>query len=246
MAYNDGIEIEGLDYGADSYNIYRKSADTPEDEFVLVASVTDKKYKDTDVEKDVLYIYQIRAVNNGVEQTEYLKETKAGISTEYMLEQPPKIKIRNDSILFDTDAIVCGYNYAEECWEVVSFFDEDPRECYDIYCKDGKYRFAFYNNNNGMKTPIDDTLVDYEWYDKKVDFTATLKDKVITVSFPSVGEEVEKYEIYVDSQTKTIVADGSDMYSADFKYTSTENDIVIYVYTQNGDEVYTYKNVVWK
>ncbi len=246
MAYNDGIEIEGFDYGADSYNIYRKSADNPEDEFVLIASVTDKKYKDTTIEKDVLYIYQIRAVNNGVEQTEYLKETKAGISTENMLEQPPKIQIKYDSILFDTDAIVCGYNFAEECWEVVPFFDEDPRECYDIYCKDGKYRFAFYNVNNGMKTPIDDTLIDYEWYDKKVDFTATLKDKVITVSFPSVGEEVVEYEIYVDAQTKTIVADGSDVYSADFKYSSTDNDIVVYVYTKNGDVVSTYKNVVWK
>ncbi len=238
VAYNDGIEMTWLDYGADGYSIYRKLSGSTDDEYVLIASVTDNKYKDTSVEEDISYTYQIRLVHNGTEQTEYLKGYAAGILTEGALQAPPQIQTRYDTIWFETDAVIYGYNFKEDCWESIDFFDENPREYYDAYLNDGKYRFAFFYYENGMKTPIDNSLIDYEWYDKKVDYSAKLKDNVVTVTFPGVGEEVEKYVVSVRSETRTIFADGSDTYKVEFERTSSwaaKEDIYIEVFTKNGD-----------
>lgn len=164
VAFSDRIEMTWSDYGAESYNIYRKSTDSLDEDYVLLASVNENKFTDTTLLTDVSYTYQIRGVCDGVEKTEYLKGYKAGILTERAAAEIPQLQVKYDLLYFNTDAYIYGYNFEEERWEEIDYFDdESTQDFYKKYLNNGKYRFAFSYKENGFKTPIDNSIIDYEW-----------------------------------------------------------------------------------
>lgn len=59
VVYNEYSDITWEDVGADSYNLYKKTANS---EFKLVYSGKDTKFKDTEVEFDVAYTYLLKGV----------------------------------------------------------------------------------------------------------------------------------------------------------------------------------------
>ncbi len=240
MAFSDRIEMNWVDFGAEAYNIYRKPNGSPDEDFILLDTISGTNYTDFTLEQDVSYTYQIRGVMNGVEQTSYVRNGIAGINTADVVAETPKLQVKYDYLYFNTDAVIYGYNFADECWEEIDYIDgEGTQKNYEKYLNDGKYRFAFGYVRGGMKTPIDNSVIDYEWYDETVEFDAHIHNGKLVVNFSAADESVEKYVVVlIDGYKKEVVADGSKTYDVVFDHkTNWPGDMYmeILIYSKNGD-----------
>ena len=244
IVHTDSIEIRlHDDYGYDKYNIYRKVSKKDNNEYVLVGSTTDSCFIDDSLKKDVAYTYQVRGVLDGVEQKKYTKSYACGINTSAKAVKKPTVKVIDGELDSYGYYESYGYDFKTGCWMPMPV--SGTRDSYKSYLnkKTGKYRFAFcYKNDKGLRTPIESCIVDFEWFDKTIDYTAELKKEGIVVTFDSLGDNVRYYEIgvrYIES--KRVYEDGSDSYRVVLDSYPQSDTVVIetMVVTKNGDETHT-------
>lgn len=243
-AYTDGIELYWGERGAESYNVYRKLASDEADKYNLVASTKDSGYRDTSIERGVKYSYQIRLVYNGEEQLVRLFDNYAGVSADETLERTPEIRTCKGILYFDVDETeddltIYGYNYKNSCWEKIKYKDYlgcKPEEHVN-YKQDNKHRYAFSVEKDGMKTPIDENIVDYEWFMVTIDYTVEQRADHIIYNLKNIPSNVTKLELWRYG-TYDIDMDGSEPYTIKLyndDSTAIEEDFCIYAYTDNGD-----------
>ncbi len=244
IVHTDSIEIRlHDDYGYDKYNVYRKVSKNEDDKYVLVGSTTDDYFIDDSLKKDVAYTYQVRGVLDGVEQKKYTKSYTCGINTSAKAVKKPTVKVIDGELDSYGYYESYGYDFKKGCWMPMPV--SGTRDSYKSYLnkKTGKYRFAFcYKNDKGLRTPIESCIVDFEWFDKTIDYTAELKKEGIVVTFDSLGDNVRYYEIgvrYIES--KRVYEDGSDSYRVVLDSYPQSDTVVIetMVVTKNGDETHT-------
>lgn len=118
----NGINVEWTcDGEADSYNVYRRAAG--ESAAVLLATVTELNYLDTDVKNNVYYKYHIEAVVDSE-----VKATSEGVLTKYLA------AAKNVKVSLNTT----GTAWVQVSWEPVT-----GATGYEIYCRTAgqtKYR----------------------------------------------------------------------------------------------------------
>ncbi len=219
----------------DGYNVYRKEVAQDDSQFVLIGSTTDNFFDDTDVENDVLYTYQVKAIVNDIEQYVNLASHTVGISTTLTCE--PKINTYGEVIYLKGASEVFGYNFEKDKWEPVV---SNLREYQSAYLNDGKYRYAFANEENGFKSILENNIVDHEWFDLKAEYTLKLVDEyTLEVKITNPPENLEEYEVRVGTKEITVEADGSDTYTCELSYfcnTSTNYaGVSIRTKNKNGD-----------
>ena len=244
LVHTDSIEIRFDDYGYDKYNVYRKVSKKENNEYVLVGSTTDCCFIDDSLKKDVAYTYQVRGVLDGVEQKKYTKSYTCGINTSAKAVKKPTVKVIDGELDSYGYYESYGYDFKKGCWMPMPV--SGTRDSYKSYLnkKTGKYRFAFcYKNDKGLLTPIESCIVDFEWFDKTIDYTAELKKEGLVVTFDSLGDKVLFYEFggpVID--TKRVYEDGSNSYRVVldcYKQSPGTVELEILIVTKNGDETYT-------
>ena len=242
------ISLTWSNYKADSYNLYRKEASQDDSQYVLVTNTTECKFVDNDVENDVLYTYQARAVVEGKEQTLNITSYSTGIST--TLTKNVRIQTDDRRIDFYNANEVYGYNFGTGEWELLTGYGskENTKENHAAYCQDGKYRYSYvFIDENGMRSIRENNVVDHVWYSTVVDFSAkeTADGMKITINNPS--PEIVEYEVDTGGASEIIKTNGSSSYSITFRnYYRGSTDLVCPIYTvvaknANGDTSTTSK-----
>ena len=241
IAYTDSIELSWYKRGAESYNVYRKLASDEADKYVLIGSTDKNNYKDTSIERGVKYSYQVRLVYKGEEQQVRLFDNYAGVSADGNLGTTPGIKTYQGRVRFSTGNLIkYGYNYSTLCWEKfgsnVGTVEEHAK-----YEQNGKHRYAFSLEKDGMKTPVDENIVDYEWFMVTIDYTVEQRADHIIYNLKNIPSNVTKLELWRYG-TYDIDMDGSEPYTIKLyndDSTAIEEDFCIYAYTDNGDMAVT-------
>jgi len=249
--YNDYIQIDWYRWDTEKCNIYKKLETEADSEYKLVYSGTDNSLKDSEVEYDVGYTYQVKGVWDGVEQDSNIrtKSITKYSPDKYIKSFKPYIR-RVDTSVYGTksyddssvkyffdrrklntskkmeESIYCYYN---DSWDKVNvnnqYFEGED---------DGNYErnIAYVVHDSNGSTPIDG-LVRCVGRDDvcsipQVEITPLSTDG-IKVMWDPVPNAV-KYRIVVKNNgkefyKKTITADDSKRYS-----TEIEN----IVYKKNG------------
>lgn len=238
----DNISLEWDDYAVicDSYNLYRKNALDETAEYELIANLTENNYVDTNIEPTGLYYYQVRMVENDIEQDVNLQSFLSGVSP--TLTGKPKIRVEDDQIFFSKAWKVYGYNFTTEAWEQLELdSEENTKANHSKYCKDGKYRYGFMFKKNGIISVLENNVVDYEWYSTKVKYNIELisSDKMkFTITKPT--KEIDYYEVQVGKICYKLRTDGSKSYSfiddeAFWRSKEEYYKVTIQAVTENGD-----------
>ncbi|MEE1502633.1 MAG: fibronectin type III domain-containing protein [Acutalibacteraceae bacterium] len=229
------ISLSWLDNNSDAYNVYKKEAAQDDSQFVLIGTTADNFFDDADVENDVLYTYQVKAIVDDVEQHVNIASHTVGISTTLTCE--PRISTYGETIYLNGATEVFGFNFEKGKWEPVV---KRTRTYQAAYLNDGKYRYAFANEANGFKSILENHIVDHEWYDYKPEYTLKLVDEyTLEVKITNPPEDLKEFEVYIGTKEVTIKADGSDSYTCELSYfcnTSTNYaDVAIRTKNTNGD-----------
>ncbi len=229
------ISLSWLDNNSDAYNVYKKEASQDDSQFVFIGTTSDNFFDDTDVENDVLYTYQVRAIADDIEQYVNIASHTVGISTTLTCES--NIRTYGETICFNGASEIYGFNFEKGRWEPV---EKRTRAYQAAYLNEGKYRYAFANEENGFKSILENHIVDHEWYDYKPEYTLKLVDEyTLEIKITNPPENLKEYEVLVETKRETIEADGSDSYTCELSYfcnTSTNYaEVGIYTENTNGD-----------
>lgn len=236
------ITVSWSDYETycDSYNLYRKNAEDENAEYEYIGNFTGAEYVDNNIEPETVYNYQIRMVKDDAEQDANLQSCLAGVSK--TLKGKPKIRVEDDQIFFANAWKVYGYNYETESWEQLEFVsEENTKKNHSKYCKDGKYRYGFMFEDDGVISVLENNVVDYKWYSTKVKYKVELVSEGkmrLTITNPT--KDIAYYEARVGRVSDTMRADGSSSYSFsddEYFWSSKEeySKVEIQAVTKNGD-----------
>jgi hypothetical protein len=96
--YSDYLHFQIADGGAEEYRIYRK-LNNSKAEYEFIGSTTDLSFKDYDVKYDVEYMYCIKGVYDGIEQTNnWYEQVRIKYSLDkYLKGYNPRIIVTNES-----------------------------------------------------------------------------------------------------------------------------------------------------
>ena len=238
--YKDYTEISWYNYYAEKYNVYKKLKSEPDSEYKLIYSGTETSFKDTDVEYDVTYTYQVRGVWNSVEQTTNIisKNSTKYSPDKYIKSFSPYIENSN----YVTYGYVSGYkkiskwywfdkkeqNTSKKMKEAIYYSTADNWRKVEgstmcLYGSENstilQFSYVVYDGNGS--TPIDGFVktVDAENICFAPQFTMEPTKTGFNVKWNAV-ENAEKYKVSVtiDGQKfyeKTIEANGSEKYSVE-------------------------------
>ena len=238
--YKDYTEISWYSCNAEKYNVYKKLKSEPDSEYKLIYSGTETVFKDTDVEYDVTYTYQVRGVWNSVEQTTDIISKN---STKY---SPEKYIKSFSPYIQKTEYVTYGYVSGYEDSSKWYWFDNKEQKAStkmkeEIYysTSDGwkkvegstmclyggenstisQFSYVVYDSNGS--TPIDGFVktVDTENICLAPQFTMSPTKTGFNVNWNAV-QNAGKYKVSVkiggqEFYKKTIEADGSENYSVE-------------------------------
>ncbi len=246
--FTDYTELSWNNFSADNYNIYRKEISA--DEFQLIGATETTSFKDESALADVSYDYCVKAVYDGVEQSENIT-SKTFCKASLPKEVDVKYHIESRQTHYNDD-------YMEAIW--FDGYENGDR----IYMKSDngsfrsignefslwgksygtKYTFYFTFNVNGNETPIDAYPVEYTYTapSKVPQYTTKNTETKYTITWNHIDDAV-KYKLSYGEYgryTVEIVPDGSSSYSYSIDNSilnkeTFQREFTLTVYHENGD-----------
>ncbi len=268
--FTNRIILSWQNTNAQSYNIYRKEADSENAELQLIASVGENivEYTDTDVRASVKYTYEVRGVFEEIEQTEgaipcsvtiYPKDTITEKVNVYFVENSTSsydgIKVAGDI----ENALFYKYNESKDIWErftVHSVYDSDGGEEYHHFERFGssnkiKVGVSFLRENGA--TAIDDYVVEINRYQPQTTIVQTCTKNAVKIALTPDSKAIAyvlrtEYD-WSDEDIRFDVTDSSAV-THTFKTTEMDDDGVgtkygyMEVHAKRGDGSRTGENIM--
>lgn len=202
-----GVELSWAEVGnVNGYNIYRKTAET---EYELIGTSETAKFEDNDVLSEIEYNYKVTYNVGEEEMTECFAETKAKISSEYVV-------LSDDLKVFDK-------YYSSWKIKLKDFSSEDTYRIF-VRTEEGWQLYATKKTSDGTIS------LNFGKATEKNEFAiiAVKKDGTIT-SFPETGFVLDPFEFSVTFEID------QDKLTANFSFFANEGIEKYNIYSETGE-----------